>query len=119
MKVTVEHDNLVLGVFNKTSHFVVKTKFELTKEEEKIITEMGLQNEVVFETSYPTHLNGKDGDKQRTTFGKLLSGTEIWSTTILSNAKAYEVDLIEALKRAKNFLEINATRPESPKVYEI
>lgn len=119
MQVTVEHTELKTGVFNKANHFIVTTKFALSAEEEKIITEMGLQNQVVFESTYPTHLNAKSNDRRYITFGTLVSGQEIWSTTILSNAKVYEVEFIDALKKAKNFLNVNATRPESPKVYEI
>lgn len=119
MKVTIEHSQQKTGVFNKINHYIVHVKVELSEEETRIITDMGLQGQVILESTHPSHTNGKSTDLHRLTFGDLMRGDDYWSSPILSNAKVYEVELIEALKKAKNFLNVNATLPETPKTFEL
>ncbi len=123
MKVNIEHVEKISGVvFRKRLHGVaLSVKF--SEEEHAIITQRGLERDMVLERGVPADVNaekhekrgmvkklataavmGRDANHYHLTIGKLLQGTDTFFFDTPLEAKTYEQALHEVLPEVKEYI---------------
>lgn len=118
MKVSIEHGEFTTGIIMKKRWPKVTVKVEFSEEEKQIIKDRKLDTIVVMERDWPAHMEGTAGDFNLTIGSLLRNSLPDYTCHNLSRAKEYEAQLIERLKRLKEFLGENGGQMEN-KTFEL
>lgn len=111
MKIDIKHSTIEQGLMKKSSLHVVTLLVEFTEEEKAIIKQNDIGELVIIERDPPATTRNSNSD-HNLTFNMLFKGEDKYVVLIPSEAKAYTEQLIDSLKKSKEFLEENATLPE-------
>jgi len=127
MKVNISHSEKRTGlVFGKT-HYGVTVQVTFNDEEAAVIEARKLHHDIIMERDYPSDVDaerhesrglarklataafaGADANHFHLTVSKLMKGPDTHHFSTPAEAKMYEADLKEALKRLKGWIEGNA-----------
>jgi hypothetical protein len=118
MRVSIDHGEFVKGLVIKKRWPSVTVKVEFSEEEKAIIKQRKLEKIVVMERDWPAHMGTMSGDFNLTIGGLLKNQLTEYTCDNISRAKQYEAELIERLKRLKEFLGENGDKAES-KTFEL
>lgn len=131
MKVSFDHRETTTGLIFQKQAFEVRTTVEFTAEERAILQHQNLSDYVVLDREpsatiqrrYKNHeaailQANKDQGFFALRVKDLLKGPDVYDCNTVVEAKAYERDVTEGLKKLKNAIAISATAPTS-KTFEL
>lgn len=122
MRITINHEEKTEGFFKKKTYVEVELDVQFTQEELAVIDKHNLEKTVIMEREPPRgdSVDPSIADVYHLTFWKLVhKHPESYAVANHAEAKAYEAELIEALKQAKNYLESNAAPAAKSKTLEL
>jgi hypothetical protein len=122
MRIQIDHKEKTEGLFKKKTFVEVELDVQFSQEELAVIDKHKLEKTIVMERA-PPHGGSHEphmADVYHLSFWRLVHNhPDKYAVASHAEAKAYEAELIAALKQAKSYLEANAAPAEKSKVLEL
>lgn len=125
MRVNIDHKEVQQGLLKKKTYYQVDVRVEFSEEERHILDKDEHRYRVVLERPVPTPYASKFKnieDVWNLTVNRLLNPSDKeypFLLDTLSDAKAYEAEVTEALKELKAYIEANSGIDEKSKSFEL
>ena len=121
MKVDIKHTERQEGLFKKKTYYDVTLDVKFSDEEKHIIQKHDMSRQVLLERVRPAHR--KDGSVVDNIWWlevfQLLDKPDTYTLGTPLEAKQYEADLIEVLKKLKGYLDANASIESKSTSFEL
>ncbi len=118
MIVTVKHSELKEGMISKTTFNKVDVDIQFTDSELAVLNNPNLADTVVLKRDAPVNSKAKDINNDLT-FKWLVDGRAGTVCGCVADARNYETELVESLKKVKRYIEYNNEEYGKTSKYEI